>query len=170
MSDCRHFGPVHLLNEYGVLGTKCLAAHANVLTQADVQLLQATGTSVVHCPLAHRYFQRGVPRLPQWVERGINVCLGTDSLASNERLDLFAEMQEVARNFPRWSAAEILRLATVNAARALGAAGRWGELTPGAAADLIAVPLAGHVDPFEAVVFAETPVTFMMINGKVVRE
>lgn len=170
MSDCRRFGPVRLLHDYGVLGPRCLAAHANVLTPADVELLRGSGTSVVHCPLSHRYFRRGVPRLPQWVDNGINVCLGTDSLASNERLDMFAEMQEVARQFPRWSAERILRLATVQAARALGQAGRLGELTPGAAADLIAVPLAGNADPYEAVVFAESPVCFMMIGGKVVRE
>jgi imidazolonepropionase-like amidohydrolase len=104
--------------------------------------------------------------LQQLVDSGINVCLGTDSLASNDRLDMFAEMQEVARNFPRWTAEEILRLATVNAGKALPQGDRLGRIAVGAAADLIALPVAGNVDPYEAVVFAENPVTFMMIDGK----
>jgi cytosine/adenosine deaminase-related metal-dependent hydrolase len=168
MADCRHFGPVHLLNDYGVLGPTCLAAHANVLTQADVELLRATGTHVVHCPRSHRFFGRGVPRLPSLLDAGINVCLGTDSLASNDTLDMTAEMREVARNLPQWSAEQILGLATVNAAKALNQPHRLGRITGGAVADVIAVPRAGNVDPYEAVVFAEEPVAFMMIDGKVV--
>jgi len=102
---------------------------------------------------------------------GVNVCLGTDSMASNDRLDMFAEMQELARIFPRWSAEQVLTLATVNGAKALNRANKLGEIAAGATADLIAVPLDGAVfDPYEAVVFAEKPVCFSMIEGKVVLE
>jgi aminodeoxyfutalosine deaminase len=171
MSDCKRVGPVQLLNEMDVFSSSCLAVHANCLTQADVKLFAETGAHVVHCPRSHRFFQRPTALLDSLMHAGVNVCLGTDSLASNDRLDMFAEMQELAHSFPRWPAEVILTLATVNAAKALNQADTLGKIAPGAAADLIAVPLSGPViDPYEAVVFAEAPVCFSMINGKVVLE
>lgn len=169
MSDCRRTGPVELAHELGVLGPRCLAAHMNCLTTHEMDLVEKTGAHVVHCPRTHRFFQR--PRFPleAYRQRGVNVCLGTDSLASNDSLDMRAEMQELARVFPQLSAAEILAMATVHAAKALHRADRLGKLAPGASADLIAWPLDGPVvDPCEAVVFAERPPVFSMINGKVV--
>ncbi len=169
MSDCRRTGPVELAHELGVLGPRCLAAHMNCLTAHELELVQNTGTNVVHCPRTHRFFQRARFPLEAYRQRGVNVCLGTDSLASNESLDMRAEMQELARVFPPLSAQEILQMATVNAAKALHRADRLGKLAPGASADLIALPLDGPVaDPYEAVVFAERPPVFSMIGGKVV--
>jgi cytosine/adenosine deaminase-related metal-dependent hydrolase len=171
MSDCKRLGPVQLLHEMDVLSPSCLVAHANCLTPADVRLFAQTGAHVVHCPRSHRFFHRPTPLLESLMHAGVNVCLGTDSLASNDRLDMFAEMQELAQSFPRWSAEEILMLATVNAARALNQPDKLGKITPGASADLIAVPLSGPiVDPYEAVVFAEKPICFSMVAGKVVVE
>lgn len=169
MSDCKRVGPAQLLNEAGVLAPNCLVAHANTLTRADVELVAKTGTSVVHCPRTHQFFRRPVPMLEVLQRSGINICLGTDSRASNDSLDMFAEMQEVARVFARWSPEQVLALATTNAARALQQADRLGQLAAGARADLMAVPLAGNADPYEAVVYAEPPVSFLMIGGKVVR-
>ena len=168
MTDCGHSGPVELLHSYGVLGNNCLAVHANCLTESDVQLLAATETSVVHCPKTHRFFERATPPLVRLLQAGVNVCLGTDSLASNSSLNVFAEMRELARVFPQLSPEQILALATIQAARALKMSEPLGQITVGAAADLIAVPVSGHTDPYVAVVFAEKPVTFMMIDGKVV--
>lgn len=169
MSDCKRIGPVQLLAEYGALGPNCLAAHANCLTPLDVKLLGETGTHVVHCPKSHRFFKRDTPLLGSFQASEVNVCLGTDSMASNDTLNMFAEMQELARTFPRMSAEEILTMATLNAARALNRSDKLGTVAPGAWADLIAVPLDGTVvDPYEAVVFAERPVSFSMIGGKVV--
>lgn len=170
MADCKRVGPVQLLREFEVLTPECLVAHANCLTELDMLLLKTTGAPVVHCPKSHRFFRRGTPLVERLAHDGVNVCLGTDSLASNDSLSMFAEMQEFSREFPRWSAEQILPLATTNAAQALQQADRLGKIAVGAAADLIAVPVAGNFDPYEAVVFAEQPVSFMMINGKVVRE
>ncbi len=172
MSDCRRVGVVQLLHEWGVLGPSCLAAHANCLTPLDVQLLQQTGTHVVHCPRTHRFFARPVaPLQPLWAA-GVNVCLGTDSLASaavKAELSLPAEMQTLAHNLPDLSAERIVEMVTINAARALNQSGKLGQLLPGATADVVAFPLpAGSVDPYEEVVFAEQPVTFSMIGGQVV--
>jgi cytosine/adenosine deaminase-related metal-dependent hydrolase len=171
MSDCKRVGSVQLLHECEVLTPGCLVAHANCLTAADVKLLAETGTHVVHCPRSHHFFDRPTPPLELLLHAGVNVCLGTDSLASNDRLDMLAEMQELARVFPHWSPQQILTLATVNAAKALNRGNKLGKIAPGAVADLMAVPLEGTVvDPYEAVVFAEKPVCFSMIGGKVVLE
>ena len=168
MADCGHRGPVELLSSYGVLGNNCLAVHANCLSDTDVQLLAVTGTSVVHCPNTHRFFRRATPPLEKLLQAGVNVCLGTDSLASNRSLNLFLEMRELARVFPQLLPAQILALATTHAARALRLSDRFGLISVGATADLIAVPGCGHADPYAAVVFAEKQVTFMLIDGKVV--
>ena len=168
MTDCGHSGPVELLHNYGVLGNSCLAVHANYLSDSDVQLLAATGTSVVHCPKTHHFFERATAPLVRLLQAGVNVCLGTDSLASNNSLNLFEEMRELARVFPQLLPDQILALATTQAARALQLSAPLGRIAVGAAADLIAVPASGYTDPYVAVVFAEKPVTFMMIDGKVV--
>ena len=168
MSDCGKVGPVELLDGYGVLGANCLAVHANCLTPADIGRLARTGTSVVHCPKTHRYFRRTPAPLAELQQAGVNICLGTDSLASNDGLDLFAEMRELARAWPTWSPEQILATVTTNAANALQRSDRLGKIASGAMADLIAVPVTGRTDPVATVVLAEKPVTFIMINGKAV--
>jgi 5-methylthioadenosine/S-adenosylhomocysteine deaminase len=107
------------------------------------------------------------------VNAGVNICLGTDSLATvrktrkqNPELSMFNEMRELAANDPKLPPAEILRLATVNGARALGRAGQIGELSENALADLIAIP--AKIKPSnacEAVLAHDGPVCASMING-----
>jgi len=168
MSDCKRAGPVQLLSEYGVLGHNCIAAHANCLTPLDITLLKQTGTHVVHCPKTHRFFHRDMPFFQTMKEQGINVCLGTDSMASNDSLNMLEEMQQMAQVFPRLSADELLEMATVNAAKALNQTGKLGRIAPGAWADLIAAPLeGGGVDPYESIVFANKSVSFSMVGGEV---
>jgi cytosine/adenosine deaminase-related metal-dependent hydrolase len=171
MSDCRRVGPVQLLSELTVLAPNCLAAHANYLTPLDVTLLKQSGTHVVYCPKSHRFFNRPTPLLGVFWQNDINVCLGTDSLVSNDTLDMFAEMQTLTREFPQLSAEKVLAMATVWGAKALNLSDKLGKIAPGAWADLIAVPLEGEgVDPYEAVVFAEKPVCFSMVGGKVAHD
>jgi cytosine/adenosine deaminase-related metal-dependent hydrolase len=170
MSDCKRVGPAQLLSELGVLGPHCLAAHANCLAPLDVTLLKQSGTHVVHCPKSHRFFNQPAPLLSAFWANDINVCLGTDSLASNDTLDLFAEMKMLTRTYPQLEAEKILSMATVCGAQALNLSDKLGRTVPGAWADLIAVPLNGDVDPYEAVVYAEKPVCFSMIGGKVVHD
>ena len=169
MKDCKRVGPTQLLAEYGVLGPRCLAAHANCLTPLDMALLKQTGTHVVHCPKTHRFFQRGTPLLSTLRDMGINVCLGTDSMASNDTLSMLDEMQTLSRMFPRMSAQEVLEMATLHAAKALNQPEKLGRIAPGAWADLIAAPLvdAGG-DPYEAIVYADKTVSFSMVGGEVI--
>ena len=169
MSDCKRAGPTQLMSEYGVLGPNCLAAHANCLTPLEVALLKQTGTHVVHCPKSHRFFNRGMPPLNTWKAQGINVCLGTDSLASNDNLSMLGELQTFGQMFPRMSAQELLEFATVNAAKALNQTEKLGRIGAGTWADLIAVPLdAVGGDPYESVVYADKTVSFSMVGGEVI--
>ena len=169
MSDCKRGGVVQALGEAGALGPNCLAVHANHLTLSDAALLEQSGTHVVLCPRSHEFFKRQLPMLSMFQEHRINVCLGTDSLASNDKLDLFAEMQTLARQFHQMSPEHILRLVTTGAAKALNRTEKLGRLAVGAWADMIAVPqddAAG--DPYETVVFSKKPVSFFMVGGKAV--
>jgi cytosine/adenosine deaminase-related metal-dependent hydrolase len=169
MSDCKRVSPTQLLAEYGVLGSNCLVAHANCLTPLDVTLLKQTGTAVVHCPNTHRFFRRDTALLDTWKAQGINVCLGTDSMASNDSLSMLSEMQTLGRMFPGMSARELLEFATVNGANALNRSGKLGRIAAGAWADLIAAPPDGAGgDPYEAIVYADKSVSFSMVAGEVI--
>jgi cytosine/adenosine deaminase-related metal-dependent hydrolase len=150
------------LVELGVMGPNSLLAHANHLDEAEVKSLAESGASIVHCPRAHGFFRRGTVLWELWRRYDVNVCLGTDSLASNESLDMRAEMQEVT-HLP---AKEVLAMATVNAAKALNCEEKLGKIAVGGWADLAAVPLDG--DPYESVVKSEKPICFSMVGGKVV--
>jgi len=175
MSDCGRGSPVQHLEDCVYLGPNVLAVHANYLDRRDASVLAANGVSVVHCPRSHDYFRHlRFPR--QELEKaGVNVCLGTDSLASVRKefgrapptLSLFADMQALARAAPELAPETILRMATVNGARALGVDGVAGEIIRGAAADLIALPLGGNArDVFESVIHHGGEVAASMIGGE----
>jgi 5-methylthioadenosine/S-adenosylhomocysteine deaminase len=105
---------------------------------------------------------------------GVNVCLGTDSLASvykarrqTVELNLFEEMRALARNEPALSARKIVRMATLNGALALGMDGRIGELAKGSFADLVALPFAGKIaDIYDGILHHQGDVAASMIDGR----
>jgi len=170
-ADCGGVSPVQHLACHGLLGPNLLAVHANYLAAGDAELLAQRGVPVVHCPRSHAYFgHRPFPW--QSLERtGVNVCLGTDSLVTVLRrqeqvLDLFAEMREFATHAPGVAPEQVVRMATLNGARALGLAGKAGVLAAGAWADLIAVPFSGGArDVAEAVVQHRGEVVASLIAG-----
>ena len=174
MSDCGRGSPVRHLERCGALNGNLLAAHANYLARGDAALLARHRVHVVHCPRCHFYFQHDPFPLRRLVKAGVNVCLGTDSLASvykgrrqHVELNLFEEMRTLARREPRLSARRIVRMATLNGARALGLAGQAGELAEGAFADLVAVPFAGKVaDIHDGVLHHQGDVAASMIDGR----
>lgn len=174
MSVCGQESPIHFLSRLGVLGPNFLAIHANYLAAGDAELLAGQGASVVHCPRSHAYFRHDRFRVGELQSAGVNVCLGTDSLASMENtrrepveLNLFSEMRALAATAPELSAESLLRMVTVNGARALGRAGELGELAPGCRADLIAVPFTGRKPQVcEVVLNHKGPVSASMIGGQ----
>jgi cytosine/adenosine deaminase-related metal-dependent hydrolase len=172
-SDCGLGSPFQQLERAGLVNKNLLAIHANYVEESDLKLLAGRGVSVVHCPRSHAYFQHRKFPLDEFLEAKVNVCLGTDSLATvakndKEELDLnlFHEMQAFARLNPSLTPHQILKMATVNGARALGLARKVGELTTGAWADLIALPFAGNLsDALPAVINFSGPVKASMIGG-----
>lgn len=173
-SDCGLGSPVQHLERAGLATGTCLAVHANYLDETDFGLLSRRGVSVVHCPRSHEYFRHQKFPLDQLLSAGINVCLGTDSLATIARnaddkleLNLFQELQHLACSNPGLSPETMLMMATVNGAKALGMAGKIGELSGHAFADLITLPFAGKLqDAEDAVVNFSGPVRASMIGGR----
>jgi len=167
MSDTGSASPLARLLENNALPAGALLAHMNRLEESDWALLRGRDFSVVHCPCCHEYFDRPPFPLGRFLREGINVCLGTDSLASNKSLSLFAEMQCLSKNHPGIEPSLLLDLVTRNAAAAIGMAGRLGELSAGAEADLIAVPHTGSVaGALEAIVHHTNPITWLLVAGK----
>lgn len=174
MTDCGRISPVQHLERCGMLHEKVIGVHANYLGPHDADLLAARRVSIVHCPRSHAYFKHQPFPLHTLIGAGVNVCLGTDSLVStlkqrNQRpqLDFFAELQTVSAAFPSLDPAQILEMATLNGARALGLHGEVGELAEGASADLIAVPYNGSPSAVcDAVVQNRSPVSTVMIQGQ----
>jgi len=153
------------------LDERWLVAHLNELVESDFDLLaqSATKFNVVHCPRSHRYFVHSPFQLEKLRGLGLNICLGTDSLASNRDLSLFAEMRELQRDYPALSPREIVEMVTINPARALDREARLGQISPGALADLIALPLEGESDLFEQILAFDKPVPWVMLNGRLPR-
>ena len=174
MSDCGLGSPVKHLDRCGLLGPTTIAVHVNYLKHADVGLLGRSRTTVVHCPRSHMYFRHDALPLRRLKRGGVNLCLGTDSLASvcqtrrqKPELNMFEEMRAVAQLEPLFSPRQILQLTTVNAARALRMEGKIGKLAPGALADLIVIPLPeAAADPYEVVLRHRSHVAASMIGGR----
>ena len=148
-----------------------IVAHLNELAESDFKLLKELTNKfhVAHSPRSHDYF--GHSRFPFEKLRalGFNICLGTDSLASNESLSLFDEMRAFQRSEPDISPDKVLELATLNPGLALDQSrhgGKLGRIRAGSQADLIAVPCGGGGNLFEQIVAFDRPVDWMLLDGK----
>jgi len=173
-ADCGLGSPVAHLARHGLLGENVLAIHVNCLARGDATLLAKNKTHVVHCPRSHDYFQHPQFERQRLANAGVNLCLGTDSLATvrqtgkqKPELDMFAEMRALADQSRELLPEEILRMATVNGARALGLAGTIGQLSAGSKADLIAIPYPGRsAKAYEVVVAHTGNVSASLIDGR----
>jgi cytosine/adenosine deaminase-related metal-dependent hydrolase len=169
MDDCGNETPLGLF--VGAPGGRAvphwIVAHLNELTETDFELLERSNSKfhVVHCPRSHNYFGHRPFAFDRLRSLGFNICLGTDSLASNESLSLFDEMRVFQKNFPQVSPEEIFRTVTVNPARALRQENALGQIRPGFGADLIAVPCSTSTDIFEQILAFDAPVSWAMVNG-----
>jgi cytosine/adenosine deaminase-related metal-dependent hydrolase len=173
MSDCGVGSPVQHLERCRALSKNLLAVHVNFLAARDASLLARKKASVVHCPRSHFYFRHQKFPLRELTRARVNVCLGTDSLATVYKkpkepveLNMFDEMRSFARAHSRLPPEKILRLATLNGALALGLDRKIGRLSKGAFADLITIPFAGNAaDAYEAVLDHHRDVSASMIDG-----
>ena len=147
-----------------------VVAHLNELTENDFELLEKSNMRfhVVHCPRSHDYFGHGRFEFERLRSLGFNICLGTDSLSSNESLSLFDEMRAFRTQFPSISPEEVLQMATVNPARALRQDNALGKISCAGYADLLALPFTGNDALEEIIAFAGEP--WMMMCGEVQHE
>jgi cytosine/adenosine deaminase-related metal-dependent hydrolase len=155
MSDCGSQTPLARFLSFTDPAQPWLIAHLNELTEEDFALLEATrpNFSIVHCPRSHGYFRHTPFPWARLQALGFKLSLGTDSLASNPDLSLFAEMREFRRKFPGVPPEEILRMTTRNPAEALGYSKGLGCLAEGSLAELIAIPFTeSREDVYETIV------------------
>ncbi len=169
--DC-HQGrtPLQHLFHHSPLGEHWILAHMNELDDADLALLasipRGERPSIVHCPGSHRYFRHAPFPLAKLLELRMNVCLGTDSLASTHSLSMFDEMRILSDREQWLHPADVVAMATLHGARALNL--NAGKIVPGALADLIAIPHDATMRDVHAAITANRePVEWMMIDGQI---
>jgi 5-methylthioadenosine/S-adenosylhomocysteine deaminase len=142
--------PIRRLQNLGLLGPGLIAVHAVHLTPDEIELLAEHGCHVAHCPSSNLKLASGIAPVRQLRGKGVNIGLGTDGAASNNRLDILAEMR-LAALLAKGSTGDptalpahaALQMATLDGARALGLEQRIGSLRQGKRADIVAIRLAG---------------------------
>jgi cytosine/adenosine deaminase-related metal-dependent hydrolase len=168
MADCGHGTPLSFILRNQPVDDHWIIAHLNELDAGDFDLLaRAPKFHIAHCPRSHTFFGHAPFALERLRSLGFNISIGTDSLASNSSLSLFAEMRELLRKEASLSPREVLEMVTVNAARAIGQGGKLGQIHPGFCADLITVPHreSGN-EIFENIAAFDQAVPWMMVNGE----
>lgn len=121
----------------GVLEPGVSCAHCVQMGPDDWQVMAEAGASVVHNPSSNLRLQSGIAPVPGMIAAGVNVALGLDSMGLDDRPDMFAEMRLAHRLHGRLSARDVLAMATVRGAQAIGQGGRLGRLAPGCRADMV---------------------------------
>lgn len=172
--DCGLRSPVRHVEHAGLLNPRFLAVHVNYLWNDDARVLAAHGASVAHCPRSHHYFGHHCFPREELTTAGVNVCVGTDSLASVRagrgaapELSLLEELRTLQSRDNLVRPGELLALVTTQAARALGREPQAGRIAAGSAADLAVIPFAGPAESAaEAVIAHPGPVTATMIDGR----
>ncbi len=151
------------------LATASLAVviHGNYLDREEIEFLaeRRDRMAVAYCPRTHAYFEHATYPLEAMLKAKARVALGTDSRASNPDLDLLAELRFAAARHPQVPPATWVRMATADAAIAIGLSLDTGTLTPGKRADLVALP-CGAGDPYEAIVGGDAAISRVWLSGR----
>jgi cytosine/adenosine deaminase-related metal-dependent hydrolase len=146
--------PVTYLDRHGLLDERTLVIHGVQFGDRALARLAEIGATIVTCPRSNQWVGVGYPPLDRFYQSGVNVAVGTDSLASVEDLNLFSELKTMRYLAPKVAARRILESATLTGARALGLGDELGSLTPGKRAQMIAVELPAQVDDVEEFLLA----------------
>jgi 5-methylthioadenosine/S-adenosylhomocysteine deaminase len=176
--------PLERLRRLGLLGPNLIAVHAIHLTQDEIALLAQNGSSVAHCPSSNLKFAGGFAPVSRMLEQGVNVGLGTDGSASNNRLDLLQEMRQAALlakalsgNAAALPAHKALAMATLDGARALRLDHAIGSIEKGKFADLTAIEFGAPemlpcYDPISHLVYSagRENVSHVWVGGSLVVE
>ena len=173
--------PIDRMQRLGLLGPRLIAVHAVHLDDMEIALLAAQGCTVAHCPASNLKLASGFARIGSLLDAGVNVGIGTDGAASNNRLDILGELRLAALvsksesgNAETLSSHCALRMATLNSAKALGLDHDIGSIEPGKYADLTAIKLADAVelspcyDPASHLIYAagREHVSHVWVQGK----
>jgi 5-methylthioadenosine/S-adenosylhomocysteine deaminase len=172
--------PLERLAKLGLLGPRLIAVHMTQLLAEEMVALATANASVAHCPASNLKLASGFCEVGKLIKAGVNVALGTDGAASNNNLDMLEEMhlaallaKGVAGDATAVPAAQALRMATLNGARALGLDSEIGSLINGKRADIAAIDLSGIdtlplYDPLSQIVYAanRNDVTDVWVNGR----
>lgn len=150
-------GPVDYLASVGYLRAGLLAAHGVHLTDDELDRLASVGATIVTCPRSNLWVGAGMPRLSHFYASGVQVAVGTDSLASTPTLSVFDELAEMRRIAPDVAAASLLESATRVGAEALGFGRSHGTIAPHKAAALIAVDVPSSVTDVEEYLVSGVP-------------
>lgn len=172
--------PMSYCSSVGLLGPQTVLVHMVHLDDTDIATLAETGTHVVHCPSSNSKLASGICKVPQLLDAGVSVTLGTDGAPCNNTCDMLQEMRlagilhKVSTMDPTSVPAEtVMELATINGAKALGLADSVGSLEVGKKADFVvldmrAVHLQPWFNPVSAVVYTATgrDVEIVIVDGK----
>ena len=172
--------PLARLDALGLLTPALIGVHATHLNGEEIDRLAEVKANIVHCPRSNLKLASGACPVERLLKAGVNVALGTDGAASNNRLDLWSELElaalfgkHVAGDAQAVTAASAIEMATINGARALNLAEETGSLVPGKAADVICVELAAPgllpvLDPVSQLVYSASrdQVTDVWVAGK----
>lgn len=172
--------PIRRLETLGLVNSNLLAVHAVHLDDVDIETLAANGASAAHCPASNLKLASGFSPIAAMRGAGVNVGIGTDGAASNNRLDMLAEMRlaallakAVANDASAVPAAEALEMATLSSARAIGLDQEIGSLVVGKKADIAALhfnsaELAPCYDVISHLVYASSSeaVTHVWVDGE----
>jgi len=163
--------PVRLAADLGLLDLRGSAIHLNYLTDDDIALVKRGRLTPVWCPGAHRFFGHADHPTERLLAAGVDVALGTDSLASNTQLDMVAEMRLAARAFPEVDPSVWVKAGTLTAARALAWEDEIGSLTAGKAADLVMFTCERDTgpDPYRALLEIPLKPEVTMFGGRELR-
>lgn len=181
--------PIELFHDRGILGPKTVLAHCVWLNPTEIRLLAATQTSVAHCPVCNMKIASGVAPVPDYFNQGVNVGLGSDGIKENNRCDLIQEMKVAAllHKVHRLDASllpveQVIRMATINGAKALGLEKEIGSLEKGKKADIILIDLKKlHLTPYLVrkyfnilpnIIYAAqaSDVDTVIVDGKIIME
>jgi 5-methylthioadenosine/S-adenosylhomocysteine deaminase len=172
---------IEYLDEVGLAASHVVLAHCVHLHDDEMEILRRTGTHVAHCPSSNLKLGSGIARVAEMIERGISVSLGADGAACNNRLDMLTEMrtaaliQKALHGPEALPALRVLRMATIDGARAMGLEGEIGSIEVGKRADLTLFDLdelrtTPCPDPVSTIVYAAeaSNIRTVIIDGRVV--
>ncbi len=132
--------PVEYISELGILDPATIAVHALNVSDSDLEILAQSQVRICICPRSNQNLHARQPKIERMLEKGIQLCLGTDSLASCDSLNIFDEMKFIKKKYPNIDPATVFSMATINGAKALGCENETGTIAPGKRAEFLYLP------------------------------